>query len=179
MPKNTENELGRLILKLANTIIKNRNRHLEALDLTSGQADSLQFFLTHDQATATELKEYLGITHQTARGIIQRMITKGLLELHRSDADALSGHDGFGLSGGGRNGHHGYVLGHHPAGCIQYISGIYHGKGVQCRAHRAVGGRVHRRCGAAAHFFPYRRAAGCAGHPFGGGTGLSRSVERH
>ena len=88
MPKNTENELGRLILKLANTIIKNRNRHLEALDLTSGQADSLQFFLTHDQATATELKEYLGITHQTARGIIQRMITKGLLELHRSDADA-------------------------------------------------------------------------------------------
>ena len=32
MPKNTENELGRLILKLANTIIKNRNRHLEALD---------------------------------------------------------------------------------------------------------------------------------------------------
>ncbi len=44
MPKNTENELGRLILKLANTIIKNRNRHLEALDLTSGQADSLQFF---------------------------------------------------------------------------------------------------------------------------------------
>ena len=88
MPKNTENELGRLILKLANTIIKNRNRHLEALDLTSGQAASLQFFLTHDQATATELKEYLGITHQTARGIIQRMITKGLLELHRSDADA-------------------------------------------------------------------------------------------
>ena len=88
MPKNTENELGRLILKLANTIIKNRNRHLEALDLTSGQADSLKFFLTHDQATATELKEYLGITHQTARGIIQRMITKGLLELHRSDADA-------------------------------------------------------------------------------------------
>ena len=88
MPKNTENELGRLILKLANTIIKNRNRHLEALDLTSGQADSLQFFLTHDQATATELKEYLGITHQTARGIIQRMITKGLLELHRSDTDA-------------------------------------------------------------------------------------------
>ena len=88
MPKNTENELGRLILKLANTIVKNRNRHLEALDLTSGQADSLQFFLTHDQATATELKEYLGITHQTARGIIQRMITKGLLELHRSDADA-------------------------------------------------------------------------------------------
>lgn len=28
-------QLGRLILKLANTLIKNRNRHLEALDLTT------------------------------------------------------------------------------------------------------------------------------------------------
>ena len=40
----TENELGRLILRLSNTIIKNRNRHLAALNLTASQADSLQFF---------------------------------------------------------------------------------------------------------------------------------------
>ena len=30
-------QLGRLILKLANTLIKNRNRHLEALGLTTRQ----------------------------------------------------------------------------------------------------------------------------------------------
>lgn len=88
MSTNTENELGRLILKLANTIIKNRNRHLEALELTTGQADSLQFFLSHGSATITELKEHLGITHQTACGIVQRMAAKGLVEMHRSIIDA-------------------------------------------------------------------------------------------
>ena len=56
-------QLGRLILKLANTLIKNRNRHLKALDLTTSQADSLQFFLANPQSTVTDLKDYLEITH--------------------------------------------------------------------------------------------------------------------
>ena len=30
----------------------------------------------------------MGITHQTARGIVQRMAAKGLVELHRSEEDA-------------------------------------------------------------------------------------------
>ena len=55
-------QLGRLILKLANTLIKNRNRHLKALDLTTSQADSLQFFLANPQSTVTDLKAYLEIT---------------------------------------------------------------------------------------------------------------------
>lgn len=54
-----QHQLGRLILKLANTLIKNRNRHLEALDLTTSQADSLQFFLANPQCTVTDLKDYL------------------------------------------------------------------------------------------------------------------------
>lgn len=83
-----ENELGRLILRLANTIIKNRNHHLEVLNLTTEQADTLQFFLSQPGATATQLKGYLGITHQTARGIVRRMVDKGLLELRLSDSDA-------------------------------------------------------------------------------------------
>jgi DNA-binding MarR family transcriptional regulator len=88
LERNTENELGRLILRLANTIIKNRNHHLEALNLTTEQADSLQFFLAHEEATVTELKDHLGITHQTAWGIVQRMAEKGLITLRISDADA-------------------------------------------------------------------------------------------
>ena len=36
-----ENELGRLILRLANPILKNRNHHLEALNLTAEQAERL------------------------------------------------------------------------------------------------------------------------------------------
>ncbi len=83
-----ENELGRLILRLSNTIIKNRNHHLEALNLTAEQADTLQFFLSRPGATATQLKGHLGITHQTARGIVRRMADKGLLELRLSESDA-------------------------------------------------------------------------------------------
>ena len=84
----TENELGRLILRLSNTIIKNRNRHLAALNLTASQADSLRFFLTHEGATATDLKVHMGITHQTARGLVSRLVNKGLVELRRSQTDA-------------------------------------------------------------------------------------------
>lgn len=85
--RQTENELGRLILRLANTIIKNRNRHLQDLKLTSAQADSLQFFLAHESATVTDLKDEFGITHQTARGIVTRMAEKGCVTLKKSEQD--------------------------------------------------------------------------------------------
>lgn len=80
-------QLGRLILKLANTLIKNRNRHLEALDLTTSQADSLQFFLANPKSTVTDLKDYLEITHQTARGLTQRIAEKNLITLTPSSLD--------------------------------------------------------------------------------------------
>lgn len=80
-------QLGRLILKLANTIIKNRNRHLDALGLTTSQADSLQYFLANPESTVTDLKDYLEITHQTARGLVQRMEEKGLVSLMPSAVD--------------------------------------------------------------------------------------------
>lgn len=72
-------QLGRLILKLANTLIRNRNRHLDALGLTTSQADSLQFFLVNPHSTVTDLKDYLEITHQTARGLVQRIEEKELV----------------------------------------------------------------------------------------------------
>lgn len=87
MEHQAENELGRLILKLANTIIRNRNRHLQALDLTSAQGDSLQFFIGHPNATTTDLKEEFDITHQTARGIVARMAEKGCVTLEKSRQD--------------------------------------------------------------------------------------------
>lgn len=83
-----EEELGRLILQLANTIIKNRNHHLKSLGLTTSQADSLQFFISYDNASVTDLKNEFGITHQTASGIVQRMADKGLLEVNKSKTDS-------------------------------------------------------------------------------------------
>jgi DNA-binding MarR family transcriptional regulator len=83
----TENELGRLILKLTNTITKNRNRHLLDLGLTAAQADSLQFILAHENATVTDLKDAFGIAHQSARGVVMRMTEKGCVTLARSSQD--------------------------------------------------------------------------------------------
>ncbi len=87
MDQNMENKLARLLLSLSNTIIQNRNRHLQALGLTASQADSLQFFLANEGASVSDLRDYMGITHQTAWGIVQRMKNRGWIQQHRSCAD--------------------------------------------------------------------------------------------
>ena len=97
-------DFARLILKLGNTIIKNRDKHLRQIGLTTEQADSLQFFLYQGQATITELKDHLGVSHQTARGIVRRMEDKALVRTRKSDIDARwpTGHPhGAGQGSGG------------------------------------------------------------------------------
>lgn len=88
MEQNREYVIARQIVKLANTIIKRRDSHLKELDLTAGQADSLQFIVSHGNVAITDLKEHLEITHQTASGIVQRMQAKKLVKLSKSKEDA-------------------------------------------------------------------------------------------
>lgn len=80
MEKDKEFTVARLILRMANQIVKNRNLHVKALGLTTEQADSLLFFLSHENAVINDLKDYLCVTHQTARGIVQRMEGKGVVK---------------------------------------------------------------------------------------------------
>ena len=87
MDQKMENKLARLLLTLSNTIIQNRNRHLQALGLTASQADGLQFFLLNEGASISDLKDYMGITHQTAWGIVQRREARGWIGLRRSSTD--------------------------------------------------------------------------------------------
>lgn len=87
MKSNKEYVFARMVLKLANQIVKQRNRHVKELGLTAEQADSLQFFLQQEHAVISDLKEYLGVTHQTARGIVQRMEAKGLVYTRQSPTD--------------------------------------------------------------------------------------------
>lgn len=84
---NREQDLARLILSLSNTIIYNRNKHLEALGLTASQADAMKFFLANENSTMKALKETLSITHQTAQGIVSRLIEKGFLFTQQSQDD--------------------------------------------------------------------------------------------
>ena len=82
-----EYALARLILRLSNQIVLSRNRHVRELGLTAEQADSLQFFLAHPDAVILDLQHHLGVTHQTARGIVRRMEDKGLVRTQRSQTD--------------------------------------------------------------------------------------------
>lgn len=85
--KNAEYELARQVLNLANRIIKNRNKHLQELNLTAEQADSLTFFCHSQNRSISDLKDYLHISHQTAQGIVKRLEEKNFLALTVSDAD--------------------------------------------------------------------------------------------
>ena len=55
MEKDKEFTVARLILRMANQIVKNRNLHVKALGLTTEQADSLLFFLSHENAVINDL----------------------------------------------------------------------------------------------------------------------------
>ena len=83
--------LAREILKLANRITSRRNADIRSLGLTAAQADSLVYLARRSGKTVSDLKDYLGVTHQTARGIAARMAEKGLITLSvsREDGRAL------------------------------------------------------------------------------------------
>ena len=85
--KQKEYELARQVLTLANRIVKNRNNHLKELNITAEQADSLLFFHAHHDSSISDLKEYLQISHQTARGIVKRLEEKDFLKLAVSESD--------------------------------------------------------------------------------------------
>ena len=80
--------LSRKIQQLSNTITQRRNRDLKKLGLTADQADALLFFHDHTESAAADLKKHLGVTHQAARAIVERMVNKGLLTTRVSPHDA-------------------------------------------------------------------------------------------
>ena len=80
--------LARKIRELANLITKNRDIDICNLGLTAVQADVILFFAENQGKSVVDLKIFLGITHQTARGIVQRMVHKGLLTMIASETDA-------------------------------------------------------------------------------------------
>lgn len=85
--RNSEYELARQVLTLANQILKSRNKHLKELNITAEQADSLTFFYFNDNKSISDLKDYLHISHQTARGIVKRLEEKGFLKLAVAETD--------------------------------------------------------------------------------------------
>ena len=80
--------LTRKIQQLSHRIVLRRNKDLKSMGLTAEQADTLLFFHAHSGSSASDLRCSLGVTHQAARALVQRMADKGLLCVTPSPRDA-------------------------------------------------------------------------------------------
>ncbi|QBP18058.1 MarR family winged helix-turn-helix transcriptional regulator [Acetilactobacillus jinshanensis] len=76
-----------LLLKIANSINRNRNSHLRKVGLTSRQADVLFYTNKYPNSTMTDLAIFMGCAHQTIQEVVKKMVKKGLLEMKRSKRD--------------------------------------------------------------------------------------------
>lgn len=85
---NHDEMVARQVLILARQIKRRRNQHLRTVGLTTQQADALTFFTNQPGRTVTAFKTYQEITHQTARMIVQRLQTRGYVQLVVSPTDA-------------------------------------------------------------------------------------------
>ncbi|WP_057877432.1 MarR family winged helix-turn-helix transcriptional regulator [Levilactobacillus paucivorans] len=87
---NRDDMISRQLLQLARRIKQRRNFHIKNLNLTTEQGDALRYFAEHPQQTVAMFKDYQGITHQTARVIVQHMVTAGVVELVPNPDDGRS-----------------------------------------------------------------------------------------
>ena len=79
--------IQRSILKTGNRLLNIRSDNLKAFDLTPNQSETLLFFDRHPGAIILDLKDYLQISHQAARNLVERMKEKDLLQAVVSDTD--------------------------------------------------------------------------------------------
>jgi len=82
--------VARQLLQLARRIKQRRNLHIQDLNLTTGQGDALKYFAEHPNQTIAMFKDYQGITHQTARVIVQHMVALGVVTLTANPQDGRS-----------------------------------------------------------------------------------------
>ncbi len=74
--------------RVGRLMMQGRDRDLEDLGLTSIQADALLFFDRYPHSQINGLRDHLNVSHQAACGLVDRMKTKGLLDVEVSGEDA-------------------------------------------------------------------------------------------
>lgn len=73
---------GKLVLQLANELIKKRNETSTQFDLTAGQMTFVVYLLRHQDRVETnqlDIEKEFGLTHQTVTGVIARLKAKGFV----------------------------------------------------------------------------------------------------
>ncbi len=80
-------QITRKLLRFSNHVVNMRSERLRMLDLTTVQSETLMYFCRNEGSNATDLKNYLNVSHQAARSIVSRLKEKGLLYSSASDKD--------------------------------------------------------------------------------------------
>lgn len=79
------------IFRLNNALIKQKNRHMAELDLTSIQADVLMYILVNfrkREINQLDIQKAFKLTNPTVSGIVDRLEEKGFIKRVRSEKDA-------------------------------------------------------------------------------------------
>lgn len=84
-------DIVRIVWQLGNILVKNRNKKLNVLKLTSVQTEIVAFLLRNtnkEEINQLDIQEYLLLSNPAVTGILKRMEEKGLIERARSCKDS-------------------------------------------------------------------------------------------
>lgn len=79
--------IERKILKIGNRLSNTRDKDLNQYGLTPIQSEALLFYASNNGSPILDLKEWLDISHQAARSLVERLKLKGLLRMEISIED--------------------------------------------------------------------------------------------
>ena len=84
-----ENDIGFLLKKVHDDLDSVLNKKLSPLGVTSSQADVLRFLdqRENERTTLRDVEKYLGVSHPTVVGLINRLVEKGLVISSRDPED--------------------------------------------------------------------------------------------
>lgn len=85
-----EFRIERSILRIGTFLATKRNCHLRQLGLTASQSEALLFLQENADVSITGLKNSLNISHQAARGLVERLNEKELVTVKQDNADSRS-----------------------------------------------------------------------------------------
>lgn len=81
--------IGFYIKWLSENMTRNMNKRLKDIDLTYSQMRALMYLLKHKNETVIQkdIEKFLGLTHSTVIGLLQRMEKKGLIYMETNPTD--------------------------------------------------------------------------------------------
>lgn len=83
-------QLARKVQMIGRLMKANRDLDLESIGLTSSQSDAMIFIRSSPGCTINDLRAFLGVSHQAASALVDRMRNRGLLETMVLDGDRRS-----------------------------------------------------------------------------------------